>query len=124
MGTSRCAYPKTSMYSNAALTAGPADDASFRLAHMISIGIDAGGTFTDYVVYDPRDGRLEIGKVSSTPDAPQAAVLSALIEGESRVAPVDRVVHGTTVGTNALLEQKGARVALLTTRGFRDTLEI
>lgn len=91
---------------------------------MISIGIDAGGTFTDFVVYDPLHGRIEIGKVSSTPKAPQEAVIAALAEGERLAAPIERVVHGTTVGINALLERKGARVALLTTRGFRDTLEI
>jgi N-methylhydantoinase A len=91
---------------------------------VISIGIDAGGTFTDFVVYDPLRGRIDIGKVTSTPHAPQEAVIAALAECERIAAPIHRVVHGTTVGTNALLERKGARVALLTTRGFRDTLEI
>ncbi len=91
---------------------------------MISIGIDAGGTFTDFVVYDPSRGRIDIGKVTSTPDAPQEAVIAALAEGERIASSIHRIVHGTTVGTNALLERKGARVALLTTMGFRDTLEI
>lgn len=91
---------------------------------MASIGIDAGGTFTDFAVHDPATGAITIGKVSSTPDSPQKAVLTALAEAERSQLRADRVIHGTTVGTNALLERKGAKVILLTTVGFRDTLEI
>ena len=91
---------------------------------MASIGIDAGGTFTDFAIHDPSTGSISIGKVPSTPAEPQMAVLSALAEAEKSRIRLDRVVHGTTVGTNALLERKGARAALLTTAGFRDTLEI
>ena len=91
---------------------------------MATIGVDAGGTFTDFTVHDPATGEITIGKVLSTPAEPEAAVLAALAEVERRYPQIDRVVHGTTIGTNALLERKGARVALLTTKGFRDTLEI
>jgi len=86
---------------------------------MVVIGIDTGGTFTDFVFY--RDGRWSILKIPSTPDNPARAALEGLhrIGGENR-----RIVHGSTVATNALLERKGARTALITNRGFEDVLEI
>src|SRR2546425_5434470 len=89
----------------------------------IRIGIDTGGTFTDFVV--ARGSRLTSFKVSSTPHNPAEAIL----EGIARViadAPADsfEIVHGTTVATNALLERKGARIALITTEGFEDVIEI
>ena len=81
------------------------------------IGIDTGGTFTDFVVV--RDGRMEVFKKFSTPREPEAAIL----EGLHGLEPAE-VIHGSTVATNALLERKGARVALLTTEGFEDVLAI
>lgn len=81
------------------------------------IGVDTGGTFTDFVVV--RGGRIEVFKKFSTPAAPEASIL----EGLSGLEP-DEVIHGSTVATNALLERKGARVALLTTEGFEDVLVI
>jgi N-methylhydantoinase A len=91
----------------------------------IRIGVDTGGTFTDFV-YE-RDGRLELFKLPSTPSDPSLAIQ----QGLSRIcaetgARLDRVevVHGTTVGTNALLQRRGARVALITTKGFEDVLVI
>jgi N-methylhydantoinase A len=81
------------------------------------IGIDTGGTFTDFVVV--RDGRIEVFKKFSTPREPDAAIL----EGLKGLQPSE-VIHGSTVATNALLERKGARVALLTTEGFEDVLAI
>jgi N-methylhydantoinase A len=83
------------------------------------IAVDTGGTFTDVVALI--DGRLRVLKVPSTPDDPARAVL----EGLRRVAP-DRftLVHGSTVATNTLLERTGARVALVTNRGFEDVIEI
>lgn len=86
------------------------------------IGIDTGGTFTDFVFYD--GGNLLTYKVPSTPDDPSVAIMSGLshILG-GRFADAD-IVHGTTVATNALLERKGARVALVTTEGFEDVIEI
>lgn len=92
------------------------------------IGIDVGGTFTDLIAYDDISGRTLSHKTSSTPHNPAEAViagLGALIEMHG-LSPGDvaQVAHGTTVGTNALIERKGAKVALVTTRGFRDVLEI
>ena len=90
-----------------------------------AIGIDIGGTFIDIVIAEA--GRLRLVKVSSTPSAPEQGVLRALQrETETRVAAadVDRIAHGSTVATNALLERTWARTALLTTDGFRDVLEI
>jgi N-methylhydantoinase A len=91
---------------------------------MANIGIDTGGTFTDVVVYEPDTGAVSITKVPSTPDRPERAVSDALAGLEPSITYGDRVVHGTTVATNALLQRSGARLALLTTAGFRDTLEI
>jgi len=91
------------------------------------VGVDIGGTFTDIVLTRP-DGTLLVNKTSSTPDDPARAVVSglaALLRGAG-IAPasVSEIVHGTTVGSNAVLQKKGAATGLLTTRGFRDVLEI
>ncbi len=91
---------------------------------MASIGIDTGGTFTDVVVCEPTTGTISITKVPSTPERPERAILDALGGLTPSITAGDRVVHGTTVATNALLQRNGARLALLTTAGFRDTLEI
>jgi len=83
------------------------------------VGVDVGGTFTDLVALGA-DGALRVAKVSSTPEDPAEAVWHAV---ESLgPAPVATLLHGTTVATNALLERRGARVALVTTRGFEDLL--
>jgi 5-oxoprolinase (ATP-hydrolysing) len=90
------------------------------------IGIDIGGTFTDFVIYQPATGELHTFKLLSTPDNPARAVL----EGLRRYSLLDpdqgklNIIHGSTVATNALLERKGARTALVSTRGFRDVLQI
>jgi N-methylhydantoinase A len=84
------------------------------------IAIDTGGTFTDCVYF--RDGQLQVLKVFSTPSDPGQAVIEAL----RRVGASGEVLvrHGTTVGTNAMIERKGARVAFVTTAGFEDTIAI
>src|SRR6267378_5834343 len=87
-----------------------------------SVGIDVGGTFTDFVVRAP-SGRLSSGKVPTTPANPALGVmhgLTTLVGG----APLASVAHGTTIVTNAIVEGRGAVVGLITTRGFRDVLEI
>ena len=93
-----------------------------------SLGIDIGGTFTDIVVYDTATGRQSSHKELTTHDDPSRAVMSAIDrvirEGDIRPAAISRVVHATTLFTNALIERKGAVTGLLTTAGFRDTLEI
>ncbi len=87
-------------------------------------GIDAGGTFTDVVSRAP-DGTERVHKVPSTPDNPARAVLVSLREVLGRdPGPGDVVIHGTTVATNALLEKRGARAALVTNAGFEDLIEI
>jgi N-methylhydantoinase A len=94
-----------------------------------SLGIDIGGTFTDLVVYDHAGGRQWSRKVLTTHDDPSRAVaagVAALLRGITQpgLPPVHRVVHATTLFTNALIERQGAPTGLITTRGFRDTLEI
>ena len=86
----------------------------------MQIAIDTGGTFTDCVYWE--DGKLRVVKVRSTPANPGGAVLSAVAQIAG--AKEAEVRHGTTVGTNALLERKGARVAFVTTEGFEDTIAI
>jgi N-methylhydantoinase A len=87
----------------------------------LHIGIDTGGTFTDFISLDPETGALRALKTSSRPDSPGQAISAALAEGDVAGDEVERFTHGTTVGTNALIERTGCRVALLTTKGFEDT---
>lgn len=91
---------------------------------MFVVGIDVGGTFTDLTAVDERSGRAVVTKVPSRPRAEAEAVLAGLAALGIASRDVRRLVHGTTVGTNAVLERRGARVALLTTEGFRDLIEI
>jgi N-methylhydantoinase A len=88
------------------------------------VGIDVGGTFTDLTAVDVESGRVVVTKVPSRPRNEAAAVLAGLAALTIASTDVRRLVHGTTVGTNAVLERRGARVALLTTAGFRDLIEI
>src|SRR5687768_16322098 len=92
------------------------------------VGCDVGGTFTDFSAKEVVSGRTVIHKRPSTPDAPSRASLTGLDE-LTRMHGIDpasitRFAHGTTVATNALLQRKGAKVAVVTTQGFRDLLEI
>ena len=93
-----------------------------------SLGIDIGGTFTDLVVYDHAGGRQWSRKVLTTHDYPARAVaagVAALLRaGAVDPSRVGRVVHATTLFTNALIERQGAPTGLITTAGFADTLEI
>jgi N-methylhydantoinase A/oxoprolinase/acetone carboxylase beta subunit len=93
----------------------------------VQIGVDIGGTFTDIVALDDK-GRLALTKVPSTPkdllDGIAVAVTRVLALAGARPADVERFIHGTTVATNAILEQKGAVTAVLTTEGFEDVLEM
>jgi N-methylhydantoinase A len=91
----------------------------------VRVGVDTGGTFTDFVF--ETDGQLEIFKLASTPADPSLAIAAGLKTiSEKTGVPLEsvEVVHGTTVGTNALLQRRGARTALVTTRGFEDVLVI
>src|SRR5438132_13809052 len=93
----------------------------------VQIGVDIGGTFTDIVALD-REGRLTLTKVPSTPkdllEGIGVAVQRVLGLAGAAPASVERFVHGTTVATNAILEQKGAVTAVLATDGFEDVLEL
>lgn len=89
-----------------------------------TIGVDVGGTFTDLVLTDESGGPPVIAKVPSTPDNQAFGVLAAIAETGVDLADVDIIVHGTTATTNALLERKLAPIGLITTKGFRDVLEL
>ena len=92
------------------------------------VGVDSGGTFTDVVACDPERGSLVFHKVASTPDDPAAGIVSGALGAAERAGaqPTDvaMLIHGTTVATNQVLQRAGARVALITTAGFRDVLHI
>src|SRR5215468_9326569 len=98
---------------------------------MYRIGIDVGGTFTDLVAVDDV-GCATLAKVPSTPEDPSAGVLDGLklladtlsIPMTALLTQTERIVHGTTVATNALLERSGAKIGLLTTEGHRDVIEM
>ena len=87
------------------------------------VGIEVGGTFTDLFHFDEATGKFRTGKVPSNRGDEAVGFLDGL-KGFGAVADLASIVHGTTVGTNALLERKGARVGLITTAGFRDVLEM
>lgn len=92
------------------------------------IGVDIGGTFTDIVMLDTRSGRLYNEKVLTTPDDPSAGVLTGVANilkaNDATAHAVNQIIHGTTLVANAIIERRGAKVALVTTKGFRDILEI
>ncbi len=91
---------------------------------MIRIGIDIGGTFTDVVVYDEATQEARRYKTSTTPDAPEEGFLAGVRAQEVDWDAVSSLIHGTTLVANLVVERRGASVGLLTTRGFRDVLEI
>ena len=90
------------------------------------LGVDIGGTFTDVAL--EAGGRRFSAKILTTPEAPERAVLAAIeaVLREAGLTPADLsiIIHGTTLATNAIIERKGAKTALITTEGFRDTIEI
>ena len=98
------------------------------MADEYQVGIDIGGTFTDVVILNPASGQLFLGKRLTSTDNPARAVTEVIREMLERdgIAPpkVVKAIHGTTLVTNLIIERKGARTGLLTTRGFRDALEI
>ena len=92
------------------------------------IGFDIGGTFTDFILHDSASGRIRLHKCLTTPDDPSRGALEGLeaLAGAAGIALADvgEVVHGTTLVTNAIIERRGASLGLLTTKGFRDSLEM
>ena len=95
---------------------------------MITLGSDIGGTFTDFVEVDESNGRIGVYKCLTTPGDPSQAIEAGVKELSARrgtdASALDVLVHGTTLVINAVIERKGAKTGLLTTRGFRDVLEI
>ena len=96
------------------------------MAHRL--GVDIGGTFTDAILIDEETGRSRISKVPTTPTDPSEGFLAAtdriLASAAADPGSLRYVVHGTTVATNAIIQRRIARTALITTEGFRDVLEI
>jgi N-methylhydantoinase A len=92
------------------------------------LGVDVGGTFTDLLLINEQSGETHTAKVPSTPEDSSIGVLNGIarICEESGIDPrhVSRVMHGTTVATNAVLTGKGAKVGLVTTAGYEDTLQV
>ena len=97
-------------------------------ARPLRIGVDVGGTFTDFVLVDEVTGAVRTGKRLTTPDDPGRAILEGIArlldEVGASIGAVRQVVHGTTLVTNTVIERKGARIGLVTTAGFRDSLEL
>jgi N-methylhydantoinase A len=94
----------------------------------LKIGVDTGGTFTDIVLFDDATGELTVGKTLTTSDDPSRAIDAGIGQtlalADARLGDAGQIIHGTTLVTNAIIERKGSRTALLTTRGFRDAVEI
>ena len=92
------------------------------------VGVDSGGTFTDICLFDDSTGQVDVWKVSSTPDDPSRGITQGVEEGLAQVGAkageVGYFGHGTTVGTNALIQHRGVKTGLIATDGFRDLLEI
>ncbi|MBI4278512.1 MAG: hydantoinase/oxoprolinase family protein [Armatimonadetes bacterium] len=95
---------------------------------MRRLGVDTGGTFTDFVLLDDETGVVQVWKHLTTPEDPSIGILKGsaelLAQHGVRFSDVAQVVHGMTIGANVVIERKGARTALITTRGFRDTLHL
>jgi len=91
------------------------------MKNAVRIGVDTGGTFTDFVIY--HKGKIEINKIPSTPHNPSLAILDGIKEFLEEPRSLS-IIHGTTVATNSLLERKGGRIGLITTKGFEDILFI
>ena len=98
------------------------DDSGYRL------GFDIGGTFTDFVLADPDGERLHLHKCLTTPDDPSVGAMAGMSEMLDRLeigfGQIAQIVHGTTLVANAIIERRGCRLGFLTTRGFRDILEM
>lgn len=97
-------------------------DATYR------VGVDIGGTFADLILVETATGAMAVGKSLTTPTDPSEAVETVLRDALTRsgvdAAQVENIIHGTTLVTNSLIERKGSKTALLTTKGFRDAVEI
>ena len=104
------------------------NSAVHRSGKILSVGIDIGGTFTDFVAINDRTGSIFTGKCLSTPGDPSVGLFEGLDDLLNRLSlsaeSVGRIIHGTTIAANAVIERKGAKTAYLTTRGFRDVVHM
>lgn len=91
---------------------------------MIRSGVDIGGTFTDVIVFNEETDEIDIEKTPSTPDNPAEGVINGLLKADTDIDDLEFFSHGSTVGTNALIERDLPRIGLITTEGFRDVHEI
>ena len=95
---------------------------------LMRLGVDVGGTFTDFVLLDDETGDIRVNKCLTTSGNPSDAIEQGMLELQQTapnvIAELDELIHGTTLVINAIIERKGARTGLITTRGFRDTLEL
>ncbi len=91
---------------------------------MLNIGVDTGGTFTDFVVFDDQRNTIQVAKTVSTPADPTEAFLNGLRELDVDLKAVSRIVHGTTTATNAVLERDNHTTAVVVTKGHRDIIEL
>ena len=88
------------------------------------VGVDVGGTFTDVFFLNEADGSCNVAKVPSTHDDQSLGIQEGIAKQQEKLSSISLIIHGTTVGTNALLERKGAKTGIITTKGFRDVLEM
>jgi N-methylhydantoinase A len=88
------------------------------------VSVDVGGTFTDVILLDEQTGALRLEKVETTPENPASGVLQAFKKAEAKLNSIEFFVHGTTLGINAMLTRSGAKVAIVTSTGFRDVYEL
>ena len=88
------------------------------------VGVDVGGTFTDVFVLNLDEGNISVAKVPTSAPDQSVGFLEAVTTGVSGIPQITTIVHGTTVATNALLERRGAKTGVITTKGFRDVLEM
>src|SRR6266568_59740 len=116
--------PPVESASNTGPQRGPASSHAVPPGQAIRLAVDIGGTFTDLVALDAATGRVVRAKADTTPGGLDRGVLTALSQSRVPAARIAAFIHGTTVVINAVTERSGARTALVTTRGFRDVLEI
>ncbi|MEL0031440.1 MAG: hydantoinase/oxoprolinase family protein [Paracoccaceae bacterium] len=94
------------------------------MTEKIVIGVDVGGTFTDILAFDEKTGKVSVAKTPSTKEDQSEGFLEGILKTTQDLSLVSTIIHGTTVATNALLERKGAKTGIITTKGFRDVLEM
>ena len=94
------------------------------MTEKIVIGVDVGGTFTDILAFDEQTGKVSVAKTPSTKEDQSKGFLEGILKTTQDLSLVSTIIHGTTVATNALLERKGAKTGIITTKGFRDVLEM